>query len=45
LGTAAAKLFGWDSAQQQGNTYNTLVLSAEQLEKIRALRERIAKRA
>ena len=42
LGTAAAKLFGWDNAHQQGNTYNTLVLSAEQLEKIRALREPVA---
>jgi hypothetical protein len=39
LGAAAAKLFGWDSDKPAGNTYNTLVVTTEQLQQIRALRE------
>jgi hypothetical protein len=39
LGGAAAKLFGWDAKDQSGDTYNTLVITREQLQEIRALRE------
>lgn len=38
LTTAAARVFGWDQGQGSGNTYNTLVVTAEQLDQIRALR-------
>jgi hypothetical protein len=38
LGAAAAKLFGWDT-EKPGVQLNTLVITTEQLQKIRALRE------
>jgi hypothetical protein len=34
---SAAGIFGWDAEKQQGrDTYNTLVISAEMIERIRA---------
>jgi hypothetical protein len=37
LAQAAAKLFGWDAEKQQGrDTYNTLCISAEMIDAIRA---------
>jgi hypothetical protein len=38
LAQSAARIFGWDSEKQQGNTYNTLCITPEQLEQIRQLR-------
>jgi hypothetical protein len=38
LAASAARIFGWDSEKQQGNTYNTLCITQEQLEQIRQLR-------
>ena len=38
LSAAASRLFGWDQPAQTHNTFNTLVVTAEQLEQIRALR-------
>ena len=38
LSAAASRLFGWDHGQKQGDTYNALVISAEQLARIRELR-------
>jgi hypothetical protein len=38
LSAACSRLFGWDAPQQAGNTYNTLVISQDQLEQIRQLR-------
>jgi hypothetical protein len=31
LSAAASRVFGWDHGQKQGDTYNALVISAEQL--------------
>ena len=39
LAASAARIFGWDSDKPAGNTYNTLVVTTEQLQQIRALRE------
>jgi hypothetical protein len=40
LAQSAARIFGWDKTDKpQGNTYQTLVVTAEQLEQIRQLRE------
>jgi len=39
LAQSAARIFGWDSDKPAGNTYNTLVVTTEQLQQIRALRE------
>jgi hypothetical protein len=39
LAAAASRLFGWDSDKPAGSTYNTLVVTTEQLQQIRALRE------
>lgn len=36
---AAAKLFGWDNAKGPTTNFNTMVISREQLQEIRALRE------
>jgi hypothetical protein len=39
LAASAARIFGWDKkGGPQGNTYNTLCITAEQLEQIRQLR-------
>jgi hypothetical protein len=38
LAAAAARVFGWDQQQRSGDTYNTLVISQEQLAMIRSLR-------
>ena len=39
LAAAASRVFGWDgTAKTQGDTYNTLVITQEQLAQIRALR-------
>jgi hypothetical protein len=38
LAASAARVFGWDKKDSpQGNTYNTLVISADQLEEMRRL--------
>jgi hypothetical protein len=39
LAASAARIFGWDSDKPAGSTYNTLVVTTEQLQQIRALRE------
>jgi hypothetical protein len=39
LAAAASRLFGWDAKNPTSNTYNTLVVTTEQLQQIRALRE------
>jgi hypothetical protein len=40
LAASAARIFGWNSDNKPpGDTYNTLVVTREQLEQIRALRE------
>ena len=39
LAQSAARVFGWDSDKPAGSTYNTLVVTTEQLQQIRALRE------
>ena len=39
LAASAARIFGWGSDKPAGNTYNTLVVTTEQLQQIRALRE------
>jgi hypothetical protein len=39
LAATAAHVFGWNKDGPQGNTYNTLCITAEQLEQIRQLRE------
>jgi hypothetical protein len=39
LAEAAAKLFGWDNAKGPTTNFNTLVITREQLQNIRALRE------
>jgi hypothetical protein len=38
LAAAAARVFGWDQQQRSGDTYNTLVVTQEQLAMIRSLR-------
>lgn len=38
LAAAAARVFGWDQGTKTGDTYNTLVVTQEQLEQIQALR-------
>ena len=42
LAASAARIFGWDSDKPAGSTYNTLVVTTEQLQQIRALREPVA---
>jgi hypothetical protein len=39
LAAAAARVFGWDQQQRSGDTYNTLVVTQEQLAMIRSLRQ------
>jgi hypothetical protein len=39
LAGAAAKLLGWDTDKKPGVQHNTLVITREQLQEIRALRE------
>jgi hypothetical protein len=39
LAASAARVFGWDSDKPAGSTYNTLVVTTEQLQQIRALRQ------
>jgi hypothetical protein len=39
LAGAAAKLFGWDNAKGPTTNFNTMVVTREQLQEIRALRE------
>jgi hypothetical protein len=39
LAQSAARIFGWDSDKKPGVQLNTLVITTEQLQKIRALRE------
>jgi hypothetical protein len=39
LAQGAARIFGWDTDKGPTNTYNTLVITQEQLEQIRQLRE------
>jgi hypothetical protein len=43
LAAAAARVFGWDQRQRSGDTYNTLVISQEQLAMIRSLRQQTLK--
>jgi hypothetical protein len=43
LAAAAARVFGWDQQQRSGDTYNTVVLSMEQLAMIRSLRQQTLK--
>jgi hypothetical protein len=43
LAAAAARVFGWDQQQRSGDTYNTVVLSMEQLAIIRSLRQQTLK--
>jgi hypothetical protein len=38
LAQSAARIFGWDSDKPAGSTYNTLVVTTQQLQQIRALR-------
>ena len=46
LAASAARIFGWDKKDSpQGNTYNTLCITAEQLEQIRQLREPVCQDA
>ena len=43
LAASAVRIFGWDrSDKPQGNTYQTLIVTQEQLEQIRQLREPVA---
>jgi transposase len=43
LAASAARVFGWDNDKKPpGDTYNTLVVTTQQLEQIRALREPVA---
>ena len=41
LAASAARIFGWDAEKVKGprDTYNTLVVTQDQLEQIRQLRE------
>jgi hypothetical protein len=39
LAASAARIFGWDADKKPGVQLNTLVITTEQLQKIRALRE------
>jgi hypothetical protein len=43
LAAAAARVFGWDQQQRSGDTYNTLVVTQEQLAMIRSLRQQTLK--
>ena len=40
LAASAARIFGWDTDKKPGVQHNTLVITREQLQEIRALRER-----
>jgi hypothetical protein len=43
LAATAARVFGWDQQQRAGDTYNTLVVTQEQLAMIRSLRQQTLK--
>jgi hypothetical protein len=43
LAAAAARVFGWDQQQRTGDTYNTVVITQEQLALIRSLRQQTLK--
>ena len=45
LASAAARVFGWDKGTKHCDTYNTLVITSEQLEQIQALRAETLKEA